>query len=146
MVSKRLYCKYVYILWWLWLSPHQYFTRYYYCLMYLITLVFTIVGLQMGSENPTIWNLNKCTPFCQKPLEIQTKMSGFWTVWTIAKAIAPPFENWTIWNLIFKKSILNVSKFQIPNVRYHSVHLNFEIELQSFWQETQIIYQTDYNK
>ena len=34
----------------------------------------------LKSGSPTIWNLDKWVPFCQKPFEIRTKMSGFWMV------------------------------------------------------------------
>ena len=40
----------------------------------------------LKSGSPTIWNLNKWLPFCQKLFEIRTKMSGFWMIGTIAIA------------------------------------------------------------
>ena len=53
----------------------------------------------MGTEiQPAIWNSDKWVPFCQKPLEIQAKMTRFWLVqfsngWTtIAIAVAKAFE------------------------------------------------------
>ena len=57
-------------------------------------------------RSPTIWNMYKWAPFCQKPFEIWTKMSRFWMVGTIAIAIAKVrlFENRTIWNPTLKKS------------------------------------------
>ena len=36
--------------------------------------------LDLKSWSPTIWNSDKWPPFCQKPLEIWTKMSRFWMV------------------------------------------------------------------
>ena len=54
-------------------------------------------GFQMGSQIAAILS---------KLFEIQTKMSEFWMVGNIglAKAVARPFENWTIWNPTPKKS------------------------------------------
>ena len=72
-----------------------------------------VVGLQMVQIMNEIWNpnhlrsgqnLDKLLPFCQNPFEIQTNMPRFQIVGTIAEDIAPPYENQTTWNLIFKKS------------------------------------------
>ena len=45
-------------------------------------------------RSPTVWNPDKWPTFCQKPLEIRTKMSGYRMVGTIAIATAKdgPFK------------------------------------------------------
>ena len=62
----------------------------------------------LESVRPTIWNLDKWQPFCHKPFQIWTKMDFAWSSFRMARtitiAIARPFENRTIWNLIVKKS------------------------------------------
>ena len=61
----------------------------------------------------TIWNLGK---------NVQLEWSSFLVVGTIAKAKAWPFENWTFWILIFKKSrFQNVSGFLLLLCNYQSV-------------------------
>ena len=77
------------------------------------------VGLQMVWISNGIWSpeakpfeiRTKWPPFCQKPFEIQTNISGFWM--TIAKD--QPFENWTIWNPTFNKSGFWMVRFPDPH-------------------------------
>ena len=63
------------------------------------------LGFQMVWISNGIWNPDKWLPFCQKPFEIRPKMSRvqkFVFSNGIDIAIAQPFENWSIWNLILK--------------------------------------------
>ena len=87
--------------------------------------------------NPTIWNPDKRPPFCQKPFEIQTKMSGFWIVqfsndWDSSHSHttkARPFENQTIFEIWPSKS-LDFKCFWISNGRISDPHcmcLNTEL-------------------
>ena len=73
-----------------------------------------------------IWNSeaqpfdpDKWAPFCQKPFEILLKMSSFQMFGTMAVAIAKaqPFENWTTWNLTFKKSRYQMFPFKWSDFR-----------------------------
>ena len=81
------------------------------------------VSLQMVRILKKILNL-KAQPFCQKPFEIKTKMSGFWLV---------QFSNgWdhsysqTLWKpdrlKSFKKSGSGMIRFQIPTVKHPSAN------------------------
>ena len=90
----------------------------------------------LKSESPTIWNLDKWQPFCQKSFEIQTKTSRFRTVGILAIAIAkaPQFENQTIWNPAVKKP-----RFQMfPDFKW----LDFRSPLY-FWMLPQLIKNID---
>ena len=71
-------------------------------------------------------------PFCQKPFEIQTKMSRSWMVQflNVARAKAPPpFENRNIWNPTFKKS-----RFQMfPNFKWSDFRSHCSGMLSGIW-------------
>ena len=81
---------------------------------------------------PTIWNPDKWQPFCQKPFEIRTKMSGFQMVWfsngwdnSYSHSLSP-----TIWKPDHLKS--DLQKVRIANVLDFK-WLDFRSPLYSEW-------------
>ena len=78
----------------------------------------------LKSRSPTIWNADKWSPFCPKPLEIRTKMSRFWmgqfsNGWDYSYCHSLSTAIWKPDHLksnLQKVQISSVSGFQIPSV------------------------------
>ena len=94
----------------------------------------------LKSRCPTIWNLDKWAPFCQKPFEIWTKTSGFQMFqflngWAYSHSEIPTIWKPDHWKSDLQKVwISNVSRFwmfgfQIPTVPKILEHANSGLSL-----------------
>ena len=93
----------------------------------------------MGSEirKPRNLKSGQMATILSKTFDIQTKMSGFQMVGTIAIAIAKAwsFENWTIWNPTFKRVRISKGQISDPHCIWHSLLLYCICLVSMWWRE-----------